>query len=448
MSVAQQRYAYSYLVDKGFTPNAAAGIVGNLIQESGVDPRSNQVGGPGMGIAQWTESERWQSLLNFARTRNRDPFSLDLQLDFMLLEMKQYGLYGRMKNMFGLEKATRLFMNVFERPDPRYANIEARIQFARTLREKDPNMATSAKKDRGGNDGGGGGGGGRGGGGGGDRDDKITRAEYGFSDEFLERNTEIKQLVDRAFNQQWTVERFLAEVQETKWWRQTTAAKRQWQKLIATEPAEAEAQIQNSLLDVKRIAASLGVDINDKTAKEIATWAVRNGFDSVDITQRAARQYQYGKDKAEEGAAGVTVDQLRVIAEEYGIKLDRHTMDRMTQQVISGNQTVEGMIDRIREQAKTMYPKLGNKLDTHTVRDLLDPYLNMAADELGIPTVNMKTSDPRWLRFLGGKDGPLSIDEAQTLVRTSSDYGWDKTFKGRQEASQVAGALIDKMVGV
>ena len=46
------QYAYQYLIKAGLTPNAAAGAVGNMEAESGVNPESvNSIGA--IGIAQW-----------------------------------------------------------------------------------------------------------------------------------------------------------------------------------------------------------------------------------------------------------------------------------------------------------------------------------------------------------------------------------------------------------
>ena len=54
--------AYEFFVGKGLTDFQAAGIVGNLDQESGVDPTAVQYGGgPGRGIAQWSVGGRWDT---------------------------------------------------------------------------------------------------------------------------------------------------------------------------------------------------------------------------------------------------------------------------------------------------------------------------------------------------------------------------------------------------
>ncbi len=53
--------AYTFFVGKGLTPVQAAGIVGNLIQESNVEAGAVQPGGPGRGIAQWSVGGRWDT---------------------------------------------------------------------------------------------------------------------------------------------------------------------------------------------------------------------------------------------------------------------------------------------------------------------------------------------------------------------------------------------------
>src|SRR6476620_7954591 len=53
------RTAFNYFVSKGLTQTQAAGIVGNLMQESSVMPTAVQPGGPGRGIAQWSVGGRF-----------------------------------------------------------------------------------------------------------------------------------------------------------------------------------------------------------------------------------------------------------------------------------------------------------------------------------------------------------------------------------------------------
>jgi len=126
----------------------AAGIVGNLLAESGLDPRRVQYGGgPGRGIAQWDVNDRWINLQNFARGNNADPYQLRTQLDYLWFELtgqpptngavggNESSAFNDLKNQTTVEAATRSFMVNFERPsdDPAINHIDQRIATANQI---------------------------------------------------------------------------------------------------------------------------------------------------------------------------------------------------------------------------------------------------------------------------------------------------------------------------
>ncbi|MEO7109116.1 MAG: phage tail tip lysozyme [Polyangiaceae bacterium] len=95
---ANEKPAFDFFVGKGLTTFQAAGIVGNLVQESNVDPTAVQSGGPGRGIAQWSTGGRWDSDANdnavaYAAKQKESVESLNLQLEFIWYELSTFG-YG------------------------------------------------------------------------------------------------------------------------------------------------------------------------------------------------------------------------------------------------------------------------------------------------------------------------------------------------------------------
>src|ERR1044071_2750325 len=91
--------AFEFFVGKGLTAVQAAGVVGNLDQESQMNPNASQPGGPGRGIAQWSVGGRWDTSANdnvvaFARARGASPTSLVLQLEFVWYELETFPGYG------------------------------------------------------------------------------------------------------------------------------------------------------------------------------------------------------------------------------------------------------------------------------------------------------------------------------------------------------------------
>ena len=96
---ANARVAFDYFIGQGLSAVQAAGIVGNLVQESNVVPTAVQAGGPGRGIAQWSVGGRWDTdggdnVVAYAGSHGASPWSLNLQLDFIWYELTHFSSYG------------------------------------------------------------------------------------------------------------------------------------------------------------------------------------------------------------------------------------------------------------------------------------------------------------------------------------------------------------------
>ena len=152
---------WNYFKAKGFSPASIAGILGNMYQESGVNPKSIQGNGkgPAAGIFQWenynTKSARWANLKKFADKKNADWKDLQVQLDYASKEMpdqnhyftldqdihdidgKTYhtdGLKGGFKDytkMDNVKDATIRFEAAFERAGK--PNIKRRVDYANKM---------------------------------------------------------------------------------------------------------------------------------------------------------------------------------------------------------------------------------------------------------------------------------------------------------------------------
>jgi hypothetical protein len=116
-----EKTAFDFFVGKGLSENQSAGIVGNLIQESNVNPAVSQYGGgPGRGIAQWSEGGRWNSdyhdnVVWYAGTKGQSPYALGLQLDFIWYELTARGYgYGTLRTAPNVTDATIDFEVDFE----------------------------------------------------------------------------------------------------------------------------------------------------------------------------------------------------------------------------------------------------------------------------------------------------------------------------------------------
>lgn len=125
--------AFDFFVSKGLRDFQAAGIVGNLQQESAINPAGPAGdGGRANGIAQWHEP-RWGALLAFAAARGQSPRSLDAQLEFVWHELETEPRWGlaQIQAAATIEEATIAFQDRFERCGD--CRPQARISFARSV---------------------------------------------------------------------------------------------------------------------------------------------------------------------------------------------------------------------------------------------------------------------------------------------------------------------------
>ncbi|GAA1389177.1 phage tail tip lysozyme [Luteococcus peritonei] len=131
------KIAYDYFRAKGLTPAQSAGIVGNLMQESGspINPRARQKGGPGMGIAQWSRGARWNQLTRYAAKTKRSPYALNTQLDFIWVELNgsEKRALGKLRASRSLPAATASFSRHYERCAPRWCHNTKRTANAQRV---------------------------------------------------------------------------------------------------------------------------------------------------------------------------------------------------------------------------------------------------------------------------------------------------------------------------
>lgn len=149
----RSKYIQKKLISMGFTASSAAGVVGNLVQESGL--RTDAIGDNGTsgGLAQW-HNERLDALKRFAAARGKEWTDLDTQIEFLAEEMRtSYAdTYAKMQSAELPEIAGQIMTDEYEIPDPASANYSQRRANARAAYEamKSANKQTSADASHGG----------------------------------------------------------------------------------------------------------------------------------------------------------------------------------------------------------------------------------------------------------------------------------------------------------
>lgn len=118
----RSKSAFEFFRAKGWTPQQAAGIVGNLIHESNLsvtarNPGDGRDGSDSIGLAQWN-SDRARALQSFAAAKGKDPRDFRTQLEFVDHELNtaESKAAGRLKEAKTPREAAATFAEYFLRP--------------------------------------------------------------------------------------------------------------------------------------------------------------------------------------------------------------------------------------------------------------------------------------------------------------------------------------------
>ncbi len=134
---------WNYLKSQGLSDYGIAGVMGNLYAESGLQPNNLQTNyeaslgmsdyqytqavdngtynnfvydQAGYGLAQWTFWSRKDGLLRLAKMRNKSIADLNIQLEYLVDELKEFGLWDKLNNCKSVKEASNLVLFEFEKP--------------------------------------------------------------------------------------------------------------------------------------------------------------------------------------------------------------------------------------------------------------------------------------------------------------------------------------------
>lgn len=173
-----EKQIWDFLKAEGFNDFGVAGLMGNLLAESGLRPNNmedqyqSKLGynddsytravdngtytnfvkdAVGYGLAQWTYWTRKQNLLNFARQNNKSIGDLDMQLCFLVKELKELytnSVYNVLRKATSVLEASNAVLLNFERPANMGTSVQAtRARYGQTYYDRYASGVSSNKSE-------------------------------------------------------------------------------------------------------------------------------------------------------------------------------------------------------------------------------------------------------------------------------------------------------------
>lgn len=282
---------------------------------------------------------------------------------------------------------------------------------------------------------------------------KDLAAQYGWSSAFLNGHPELKKIFHQAVKNTWSPQRFVAELQDTAWFKHHADTARQAIYLHATDPktfGQRVDQLRNHIADA---AGALGIEVGKKTLDQWAHQALMFGWDESQINNHLAGQVDImGAHSGVGGSLAATQDRLKAAAFANGVTVSNKTMQNWLQAIVRGNSTFEEYNDYITKMAVAAHPNWSKELNGGmTVADIADPYKQQMAQLLEIDPAQIDMNNSMLKRALSYKDDKTGDYKSMTM----SDFGdmvrqdprWMKTDNAK-ESFMNTGSNILKMFGL
>lgn len=278
-------------------------------------------------------------------------------------------------------------------------------------------------------------------------DDLETVLEANYPQySFILRNPDVfgQDVVDilrRADAEDWTADRFVAAIQQTKYWNSTVAAAKNFDAL--NDP-DKQTLVDQTLNDIRGVTGAEGVDptVLNQFARDMARRGVKGDnlktmtyqfVFNQGVQLKAAQQALFSKDASA----------MKQMARSYGQIL---TDDQIRNNLSAGKKPADLQV-MYREKLKAQYPHLSSQLDADlTFEDIVSDYRQIAAQTLEKPSDSIDFMKPEFMEAIASRDEKgnvrqLSLGEWQQKLRTDDRYGYTKTNQAVREARTLAASL-------
>ena len=146
------------------------------------------------------------------------------------------------------------------------------------------------------------------------------------------------------------------------------------------------------------------------------------------------------------GTAAQISGQLDQLTSAYGLQYGNQWKGRQLEKIIRGDDTLEGIQDRLRGQAMNEYAAFADRIQGgETVADIAEPYIQQMADLLEVNPYELNVRDKMIQSALKRKDDkgkPAALDLASFADMVRKDARWQYTDNAKQQVSGVLSGLF------
>jgi hypothetical protein len=304
-------------------------------------------------------------------------------------------------------------------------------------------------------------------------DEAALQAIAGIPDAWLEADTEIRQLVQRAIDEGWletTIgqQKFIDSFLASTTYQNNGAYMAAY--LVAQDKGGEDwiTQQENARQLVLKTAGELGANLDDTAVQKLADSAMMYGW------TEASRQYllkqaltgqlswegadgqqftfdtnylDYGR-----GLAATNVLTLKQLAAKNGVDYTDNWFEQAATSIVSGLRSVDDFKTEIRQQAASLYPVYAEKIMAgFDVSDLASPYVSRMAKVLEMDQ-NQISLDNQYIKQAllsqDDKGNPITMNlwDFEKMLRATPE--WAGTKAASDKAGEITSTILRMFTGV
>jgi len=280
--------------------------------------------------------------------------------------------------------------------------------------------------------------------------ESAAKELYGAYYEMIKQYPELGSLIKNAIQQGWSDDKFQYELEQTNWWKTTSANTRNWETLLIQDPASAQVQLDNRTALLRDTAQRLGITLSSESLARIAEDSIKLGLELTsqleDIVGSEALRSVGTVSQLRYGYVG---NSIRESARKYGVALSDTTFNEWVNKIAVGAESQETFESYAQQIARTLYPSLNNGFDRGlSFAQMTDPYAQVASRILEIPGAQVDFTNPKWAQAFTMKDDKgnpmqMSFGEWADYLRTDPSFGWEYTDDAKNRAYTVVNRLAE-----
>jgi NlpC/P60 family len=253
---------------------------------------------------------------------------------------------------------------------------------------------------------------------------------YGMSYAFFKSQPELWGKLNEAVEGQWSSAKFQAEVKNSNWWKKNSETVRQAQVLQKTDPATYKASMEAARVAARQLAVKAGAILSDKNTETLAKNMVWYGWQDAQVSNFLGQYIKFSDEKTLGGVAGQAAKAIKEEAYKNGVPVTEQSILNNAAYLVRGLTTMEKVQASLREQAAGLFPAFAEQIQAGaSVQDLAQPYVQVMAQELGMPETDVDAFSPKVKQALNrtdakGQPQPMDLNTFTQMVR--NDPQWRK----------------------